>query len=34
MVARFRAAARGTNAAPWSLDLNAEEARLFAPMAR
>ena len=32
-VAGFRAAARGTNAAPWHLDLDAEEARLFAPMA-
>ena len=32
-VARFRAAACGTNAAPWQLDLDAEEARLFAPMA-
>ena len=32
-VARFRAAARGTNCAPWHLDLEAEEARLFAPMA-
>ncbi|MDQ2762561.1 MAG: hypothetical protein M3Y22_03445 [Pseudomonadota bacterium] len=32
-VAQFRAAARGTNAAPWHLDLDEEEARLFAPMA-
>jgi len=30
---RFRAAARGTGAVPWALDLDAEEARLFAPMA-
>jgi hypothetical protein len=32
-VARFRAAARGTSAIPWSLDLDQEEARLLAPMA-
>jgi len=32
-VARFRAAAQGTNAIPWHLDLDAEEARLLAPMA-
>lgn len=32
-VARFRAVAQGTNAAPWHLDLDEEEARLFAPMA-
>ena len=32
-VGRFRAAARGTNAAPWYLDLDHEEARLLAPMA-
>ena len=32
-VARFRAAARGTGAVPWALDLDAEEERLFAPMA-
>ncbi len=32
-VARFLAAARGTNAAPWHFDLDEEEARLFAPMA-
>jgi len=32
-VARFRSAAQGTNAAPWHLDLDEEEARLFAPMA-
>jgi site-specific recombinase XerD len=32
-VARFRAAARGTSAVPWSLDLDQEEARLLAPMA-
>ena len=32
-VVRFQAAARGTNAAPWHLDLDEEEARLFAPMA-
>jgi hypothetical protein len=32
-VARFQAAARGTNAAPWHLDLDHEEARLLAPMA-
>lgn len=32
-VTRFRAAAQGTNAAPWHLDLDEEEARLFAPMA-
>ena len=32
-VARFRHAARGTNAAPWHLDLDHEEARLLAPMA-
>ena len=30
---RFQAAALGTNAAPWHLDLDDEEARLFAPMA-
>ncbi len=34
MVGKFRTTARGTNAAPWSLDLDAEEARLLAPMAR
>ena len=33
IMARFRAAARGTNAAPWHLDLDEEETRLFAPMA-
>jgi hypothetical protein len=32
-VARFRAAAQGTSAIPWSLDLDQEEARLLAPMA-
>ena len=32
-VARFRAAARGTGGVPWHLDLDHEEARLFAPMA-
>jgi hypothetical protein len=32
-VARFRAAARGTSAIPWHLDLDHEEARLLAPMA-
>lgn len=32
-VARFRAAARGTNAVPWHLDLEHEERRLLAPMA-
>ncbi len=32
-MARCRAAAPGTNAAPWHLDLDEEEARLFAPMA-
>ena len=32
-ITRFRAAAQGTNCIPWHLDLNAEEARLFAPMA-
>ena len=32
-VARFRAAARGTNAAPWHLDADEQEARLLAPMA-
>lgn len=32
-VARFRATAQGTNAIPWHLDLDAEEARLLAPMA-
>ena len=32
-VGRFRAAAQGTNAAPWYLDLDHEEARLLAPMA-
>ena len=32
-MARFRMAAHGTNAAPWHLDLDEEEARLFAPMA-
>ena len=32
-VARFRAAAQGTGAVPWHLDLDAEEARLLAPMA-
>ena len=33
VVARFRALARGTNAAPWHVDLDLEEARLLAPMA-
>ena len=32
-VARFRAAARGTGAIPWHLDLDHEAARLLAPMA-
>ncbi len=32
-VARLRSAACGTNAAPWHLDLDHEEARLLAPMA-
>ena len=32
-VARLRVAARGTGAVPWALDLQAEEERLFAPMA-
>ena len=32
-VARFRAAAQGTNAVPWHLDLEHEEQRLLAPMA-
>lgn len=32
-VARFGAAARGTSAIPWQLDLDHEEARLLAPMA-
>ena len=32
-VQKFREAARGTGAVPWHLDLDAEEARLFAPMA-
>lgn len=32
-VARFRAAARGTGGIPWHLDLDHEEARLYAPMA-
>jgi hypothetical protein len=32
-VVRFRAAAQGTSAIPWSLDLDQEEARLLAPMA-
>lgn len=32
-VVRFRAAAQGTGAAPWNFDLEAEEARLLAPMA-
>jgi hypothetical protein len=32
-VARFRAAAGGTGAVPWQLDLDHEEARLLAPMA-
>ncbi len=32
-VARFREAARGTGGVPWHLDLDHEEARLFAPMA-
>lgn len=32
-MARFRAAAQGTNTAPWHLDLDEEEERLFAPMA-
>ena len=32
-VARFRTAARGTGGIPWHLDLDHEEARLYAPMA-
>ena len=32
-VGRFRAAARGTGAVPWHLDLDHEEAQLYAPMA-
>jgi hypothetical protein len=32
-VARFREAARGTGCMPWHLDLDHEEARIFAPMA-
>ncbi len=32
-VAQFRAAAQGTGGVPWHLDLDHEEARLFAPMA-
>ena len=32
-VAHFRAAAQGTGGVPWHLDLEHEEARLFAPMA-
>ena len=32
-VARFLAVAQGTNVAPWQLDLDEGEARLFAPMA-
>lgn len=32
-VRRFREAAKGTGAVPWHLDPDAEEARLFAPMA-
>ena len=32
-VGRFRAVAQGTNAAPWHVDLDHEEARLLAPMA-
>lgn len=32
-VARFRAVVQGTNVAPWHLDLDDEEARLFALMA-
>ena len=32
-VARFREAARGTGGVPWHLDLDHEEARIFAPMA-
>ena len=32
-VARFQEAAHGTGAAPWHLDLDAVEARIFAPMA-
>lgn len=32
-VALFREAARGTGGVPWHLDLDAEEARIFAPMA-
>ena len=32
-VQRFREAAQGTGAVPWHLGLDAEEARLFAPMA-
>ena len=32
-VQTFREAAKGTGAVPWHLDLDAEEARLFAPMA-
>ena len=31
-VAAFREAARGTGAVPWHFDLDAEEARIFAPM--
>ncbi len=30
---RFRTTARGTSGVPWHLDLDHEEARLFAPMA-
>lgn len=33
IVAQFRVTAQGTNAAPWHLDLQQEEERLFAPMA-
>ena len=32
-VARFRTVAQGTGGVPWHLDLDHEEARLFAPMA-
>ncbi len=32
-VTRFREAARGTGGVPWHLDLDHEEARIFAPMA-
>jgi len=33
VMARFLATAQGTNAAPWYLDLDREEEKLFAPMA-